>query len=325
MAPALAEPAACQLTKIATLPVTMIRNQPIVEGSINGKPIRVLIDTGSNMSLVWRSEAERLGLKANRLFNVQMHGIGGRSTAAYAKVEKLTIGDLFAKDMDLLVSGEGHPPFSMILGQDLLGAFDVEFDLANHQVILFKAHGCEDAKLAYWAKEWGEAPIARTYDPNKERFGTPQIRLPVEVNGETMSAYLDSGSMTSVLTLRGAARAGITPASAGVATLGVAHGIGAEAIEQWGATFDSFKIGDETIRNAKIRMADLFRGGRAPPDGPAMLLGADFLQAHHVYIANSQRRLYFTHNGGPVFQVIAEEPSERPALPPPAAPGAGPP
>jgi hypothetical protein len=33
-----------------------------------------------------------------------------------------------------------------------------------------------------------------------------------------------------------------------------------------------------------------------------MLLGADFLRAHRVYVAHSQRRMYFTYEGGPVFQ-----------------------
>jgi tetratricopeptide (TPR) repeat protein len=34
-----------------------------------------------------------------------------------------------------------------------------------------------------------------------------------------------------------------------------------------------------------------------------MLLGADFFLSHHVYVANSQHRLYFTYNGGPVFNL----------------------
>jgi hypothetical protein len=33
-----------------------------------------------------------------------------------------------------------------------------------------------------------------------------------------------------------------------------------------------------------------------------MLLGADFLLAHRVLVAHSQRRIYFTNAGGPMFQ-----------------------
>ena len=32
-----------------------------------------------------------------------------------------------------------------------------------------------------------------------------------------------------------------------------------------------------------------------------MLLGYDFLRSHRVLVAHSQRRIYFTYNGGPVF------------------------
>jgi tetratricopeptide (TPR) repeat protein len=38
-----------------------------------------------------------------------------------------------------------------------------------------------------------------------------------------------------------------------------------------------------------------------------MLLGVDFLLAHHMFIANSQKKVYFTYNGGRVF-TFAEAP-----------------
>jgi hypothetical protein len=40
-----------------------------------------------------------------------------------------------------------------------------------------------------------------------------------------------------------------------------------------------------------------------------MLLGADFLRSHRVLVAHSQRKIYFTYTGGPVFQL------NRPAAP----------
>jgi len=43
-----------------------------------------------------------------------------------------------------------------------------------------------------------------------------------------------------------------------------------------------------------------------------MLLGADFFQSHRIYVANSQRQMFFTYNGGPVFGLPA---SQSPAAP----------
>ena len=46
-----------------------------------------------------------------------------------------------------------------------------------------------------------------------------------------------------------------------------------------------------------------------------MLLGLDFLRAHRVLVAHSQRKLYFTYVGGPVFQTTG--PTSRRAGPRP--------
>jgi hypothetical protein len=42
-----------------------------------------------------------------------------------------------------------------------------------------------------------------------------------------------------------------------------------------------------------------------------MILGADFLRAHRVLISHSQRKMYFTYLGGPVF-AVARPPSSGP-------------
>ena len=55
-----------------------------------------------------------------------------------------------------------------------------------------------------------------------------------------------------------------------------------------------------------------------------MLIGADFFLSHRVYVANSQRKLYFTYNGGPVFNLTAgpamADNSRAPAGPAPSGP-----
>ena len=42
---------------------------------------------------------------------------------------------------------------------------------------------------------------------------------------------------------------------------------------------------------------------------PRMLLGADFLHAHHVLIANSMRLMVFSYMGGPVFDISQRQAS----------------
>jgi tetratricopeptide (TPR) repeat protein len=55
-----------------------------------------------------------------------------------------------------------------------------------------------------------------------------------------------------------------------------------------------------------------------------MLIGPDFFLSHRIYVANSQQKLYFTYNGGPVFnlthlgQGAARGVPDSPATPSPA-------
>ena len=127
-----------------------------------------------------------------------------------------------------------------------------------------------------------------------------------------MRAKLDSGSYTSVLDKSTAERLGITPDSLGVVPGGTGGGLGGKSVAFWIAPLQSFTIGDETIRDTTIRFADLWKdvtytstGSHVPrkvEGNPPMLLGADFLRAHRVLVANSQRKIYFTYEGGPIFQ-----------------------
>ena len=68
------------------------------------------------------------------------------------------------------------------------------------------------------------------------------------------------------------------------------------------------------------------RGCGFPPmdsgEDTDMLIGADFFLSHRIYVASSQRKLFFTYNGGPVFNLGAPAPSKT-AAEPPAAESAG--
>jgi hypothetical protein len=83
------------------------------------------------------------------------------------------------------------------------------------------------------------------------------------------------------------------------------------------ATFDSFALGGETVRNARIRIGDMSLG-RIDAE---MLLGMDFFRAHRILVSYAQGRMYFTHNGGRIFDITS--PAQPLRLPSPEA-GSGP-
>jgi hypothetical protein len=257
-----AAPSECKLIRIAEWPVRLEHNKLIVDGSINGRKIGIMLDTGAGQSLILRSAAIRLGLTLRRASRYRLFGLGGET--------------------------------------------DVEFDLTAHAVRLYQSKDCDGVSLAYWSANGADQVEIEEVDGNH-----PQIVLTVQINGQPVRALLDSGAGISILTTSDAARLGVTPQTPGVVARTSGTGFGPKKIDSWIGPFESFTIGDETIKNPQIRFADLWKDTPYGETGSRlqrqvglrpMLLGADFLLAHRVLVAHSQRRIYFTNAGVPMFQ-----------------------
>jgi len=296
----------CQLIKIAELPVRLERGLPIVDGAINGQKIGVLFDTGSEVTLITRAATERLRLVLNTMRTPLYGRAGERSIDQAALIEKFEIGNAVRANRTMVVAAEADVgDIAVILGDDSLQDVDVEFDLAHNAVRLFHAKDCAGASLAYWASGGAGQIDIDAVDPKK-----PAITFKVEVNGRQVRAQLDSGSVLSALTESQAAAVGVKPDSPGVAVAGCRRGFGGKPVKFWVGPFETFSIGDELVRNPSIPFADLWKQRHFywGVDWPDMLLGIDFLRAHRVLVAHSQRRMYFTHAGGTVFQTVALTP-----------------
>jgi tetratricopeptide (TPR) repeat protein len=116
------------------------------------------------------------------------------------------------------------------------------------------------------------------------------------VNGKRIRVIFDTGMFSSMLSLHAAAQAGVKPDNPDVKPAGYVFGFGQERWQSWIAPFASFKIGHEEINNTHLRIGDV----GVDTD---MLLGFDFFLSHRVYVATSQGKLYFSYNGGPVFDL----------------------
>src|SRR5262249_32115661 len=180
-------------------------------------------------------------------------------------------------------------------GQNVFHIGDVEYDLANGVIRLLRPQGdCRKTSLAYWAnaKQANYSVIDIEFASREE----PHTRGEVYVNGQRMRAIFDTGDAVSVLTPEAARRAGVTLDSPGVRKAGIWYGMGHNVTQSWIAPFDSFKIGDEEVQHTQLRIGELLRD-------TDMLVGADFFLSHRILVASSQRKLYFTYNGGPVFNL----------------------
>lgn len=266
---------------------------PTVDGAINGKPVRMLLDTGSYATFVLREEAESQRLNPERI-NREVQGVGGRSSVFLVKVKDFAIGGAHATNLRFpVVEMTDHSGIAGIVGADFLLQYDVEIDLAEKRVKLFRADHCQDKALAYWDKDALTVPM-------KFMPGATNPLVQVSINGVALWALVDSGAHSTVIDLDTARTLGFSNDAPGVTTGGKARGVGAENRTVWHHTFDSFALGDERIEHPRIGVIDStadYRGRKAHQ----VLLGRDFLRAHHVLLAQSQMLFYYSYLGGPVF------------------------
>lgn len=292
--------AGCKLAAIAELPVTMHGFRAAVTAKINGADARLIVDSGASYSVLGPASVNAYKLSLHPPPpHLEWRGLGGTVEIAAANIDRFSFGDTVIPDIEFLVGGtEQSGGVAGVLGQNVLGAADVEYDIAHGMIRLMRpGEGCEKTVLAYWARNQPYSAIDMDWTSGRRQH----TKGVVTINGERMHVLFDTGA-TSMLSLRAAERAGIKPDAAGVVPAGHAYGFGGTALETWIAPVASFKIGDEEIKNTHVRIAemDLGKGELADID---MLIGIDFFLSHHIYVANSRSRLYFTYNGGPVFDL----------------------
>jgi tetratricopeptide (TPR) repeat protein len=301
---------ACQLGRLAEFPITMTNLRPLVTAQVNGVDVQLLIDSGAFYSMLSAASAAQLKLATVPApFGFYVSGFGGgTASASITKVKDFTLAGIPLHNIQFLVGGSEVGTGSIgVLGQNVLHIADVDYDLSQGVVRLIRPHDCGKTSLAYWTS--GSSTPYSVIDLEPAILNQSFATSVAYVNGVKIHVLFDSGAGVSTLSLQAAARVGIKPDSPGVVYAGASHGIGNNMISSYIAPFSSFKIGDEEIRNTRLRIADI--------DVPNvdMLIGPDFFLSHRIYVANSQHKLYFTYNGGPVFNLFVAKNAAAPSTP----------
>jgi tetratricopeptide (TPR) repeat protein len=289
----------CKMNIVLAMPVTMSGTQPIVTVELDGMEAHMLMDTGSFFSFITPGAARRAQLDVGVApSNLRVEGVGGVADVGKATVKNFVLGKQNLHRADFLVYGDRISANGVdgVLGQNILRVTDnIEIDLANGVARLLKTTGCGSANEAYWA---GSTPVGMLRIPPTS-LAQSQVIADAQVNGTDIRVMFDSGASFSTLSLRAAAKAGITPQSPGVTPGGLTFGFGNTERDSWIAPFKSFKLDQEETRNTHLRIGQL----SGLPDNVDMLLGADFFLSHHIFIDYGERKLSFTYNGGPVFDL----------------------
>jgi predicted aspartyl protease len=298
--------AACSVAKFR-IPVEMQGLSPTVLAKVNGRDVRFLLDSGAFFSGIGAKFAFEQKMKpvkepsrnASRIpENIQTGFVGvggGERISAVVQADKLEFAGVdFGRVIFMTMPlGDGG-----LLGQNFLRGADVEYDFKNGTVFLVTPTDCKTTTMAYWSTgPYSVLPLES--DENHHTVAT------VLVNGRKMRAVFDTGASVTFITRRAAARAGVKLTDPEVKPAGPSMGLDGP-LNTWAARFASVQLDGEGIQNGRLRIGD------TDVNSFDMLIGADFFLSHHVYVANSQGKIYFTHNGGPVFSPGSESEAAAP-------------
>lgn len=308
--------AGCKLGKVAGLKPIISHSRIYVPGKVNGKDVLFMVDTGAD-TMLFRDAALGLGM-ALAGYGGESYGATGREAAdVRVSVESLELGQWQGRNFALTAVGPGGDgkldgvPVIGVLGEDILSHFDVEMNIQDGLFALYQPEGCEAANLAYWTESYNVADMTfyRQYDK--------RIEIPVRLNDRTVTALIDTGAPYTHVSLDIARTLGVTPDSPGVQPGEAVEGVHGQGTPSWIGLFSSFSFDQERISPVKMSM---YRFSKTESEGSRvrrtlldfdMLLGFDFLRAHHVLFSHSQRKVYISYVGGQPF--YTPKPSAEPS------------
>lgn len=265
----------------------------------------MLVDTGGVFSEVTQQLADELKLPTRRT-RLVLVGVSG-DTIDMATRAAFTLGNLHADATDFMIipDAEGFADevsdAAGILAPNLMTSYDVEIDFAAMKFSLHSQQHC-DGKAVRWTPQTVTV-VAIRLDPGGH------IQLPVELDGQKLTATLDTGATSSVLNLELAKYSfGLTLGDADTPEFGrllrspssktYAHRFHSLALEGLVVANPTLHLIPDLVRNKMRNPGDSLKGGSRLPDSNQtqgfgdLILGMNILRQWHIYIAYKEQKLY---------------------------------
>lgn len=100
------------------------RGHFMATGSINGKSVQFMVDTGATTLVLGQADAERLGLKTNGTQRVGMQTANGTVTGHSLKLQRVRLGDVEVSDVAAVILPQPMP--YVLLGNSFLTRFQMQ-------------------------------------------------------------------------------------------------------------------------------------------------------------------------------------------------------
>jgi predicted aspartyl protease len=279
----------CGLARVASVGLAPARGVWTVPVEINGSRLRLILDTGAERTLLTEDAVARIGMLRDPRRQTRTFGIGGLSTAADAQVSSFAIGGAYLPVPSVTVGQFALPtgtgaPLDGLLGADVLSAFDVDLDIRDARLTLYRARDCPDAGPPWQEPYLSLGAIGRARD---------RLLVPIMLDAAAGTATLDTGAQHTVVSERLAERAGATPADMAHDAQITAHGASAEALAVRLHRFRLLRIGPSSIADPVLPVLPMPEG---LGDG---LVGDDFLAGRRIWLSYASLRVFITPSGAP--------------------------
>ena len=114
-------------------------NHIFIEGEMNGKKLKLMVDTGAQTSLIHLEAAKSAGLEIGPM-NQEIFGVGGKAMAAVSKFTLLKLGDAVIENRRVLATDMsrvgGGQQFDAIFGADYLRELDAVISYREGRMFL---------------------------------------------------------------------------------------------------------------------------------------------------------------------------------------------
>jgi clan AA aspartic protease (TIGR02281 family) len=283
--PAMAASSSCGLAYVSEMPLTYTHGRIMVDVQIGGRTVPMILDTGSNISMLSRATARTVDLRVvpdvgSRFSSHSMRGMAGDSEVSIMVAPHVRIGEVRVPNMRIAVPNGTDTNGIDLLGMNPLAGFDLDLDLIGHRLVMFQGDtACHQPRAFMSAPLY---PVAMTGDPRDI-----YIVIPVTLGGKQLTAMLDTGAQDVVISEEAAARAGLADQITSSDKRGTVTGIGSDKLSVVRHLSAPLTVGGLTVSNMFI---DIINRHAYNAD---MILGMSFLSKVHTWISQSSHAVVF--------------------------------
>ncbi|MFT8719023.1 retropepsin-like aspartic protease [Acetobacter sp.] len=283
-----AQATSCPLTPLMEAPFRNDMGFLSAPVTVAGRTVSFIVDTGSEGSMISPWLARFLKLPQDPHAFTHVTGTGGSGgIVPNVIVPSLRVGDAgfgpVSMPLGFLPSRPNiTPPVEGLLGGDVLSHDVLELDVHHGRLAMWESPGgrpasCDREPPVQTGIVWKELP-------SEERGH--RIVLKITLDGHELTALLDSGARSRILSRDAAKAIGVTEEQLAVDPGGTTAGVdGRESVYRW-HRFHNLKIGDETEHLPVLTVSPLAE------KSVDMLLGSDWVAAHHIWIYYRQGRVF---------------------------------